>query len=241
MLNILANEHLKLRRSKLLAVCSFIALTLPIFMIIVDFLDRGSIVTKLSGNEWVLRMVIPIQVLIYPILSGFVCTFLIQREYAEKTLINTMTAPTSREKFLLGKFLIWSCWVIVITFGFLGIIFMGFNLLYSEKLFQESIWQITEIVLKTGLLSLLSMTPILIVSVLQKNVFYPSLLFSCFVSGIGFSGLYWPETLRNMIPWSAVTSLTILNTQSLVPYISILISTMIGLLFGLHCFKTQDL
>ena len=241
MLNILANEHLKLRRNKLLAVCTFIALTLPILMITVDLLDRESIVTQLSVNAWVFRMLIPIQVLIYPILSGFVCTFLIQREYAEKTMINTMTAPTSREKFLFGKYLIWSGWVIVITFGFLGITLMGVYLLYNEKLFQESIWQITEIVLKMGLLSLLSMTPILIVSVMQKSVFYPSLLFSCFVSGIGFSGLYWPETVRNMIPWSAVTSLSILNTQSLVPYISILISTVIGLLLCMHSFKTQDL
>lgn len=51
----------------------------------------------------------------------------------------------------------------------------------------------------------------------------PSLFFSCLVSGVEFAGLYWPEKIRNFIPWSAVTSIGILDEQELLPYVSIIL------------------
>lgn len=241
LLNILANEQLKLKRNKLFPVCTFLALALPAFMILVDFKDKNSIIMKMTGSDWLLRLIIPIQVIVYPVLSGFVLTFLIQKEYAEKTVINTLTAPTSRTKFLLGKYIIWVSWVVIITLGFLAITYAGFCFIFGKSLFQESIRSIAEPILKTGILNLLSMSPLLIVCILQRSVFYPSLLFSCVVSGVGFTGLYWPEIIRNLVPWSAVTSITVLDSQALLPYVSIFIGHLIGLFFSLYCFKKQDL
>lgn len=239
--NILANEWLKLKRNKLFPVCTFLALALPAFMIVVDLMDKNSIITKMTGSEWLQRLIIPIQVIVYPVLSGFTLTFLIQKEYAEKTVINTLTAPTSRTKFLHGKYIIWVAWGVIITLGFLTITYAGFYSLFGRELFQESIRSITELILKTGILSLLSMSPVLIVCILQRSVFYPSLLFSCVVSGVGFAGLYWPEAIRNFVPWSAVTSITVLDSQALLPYSSILIGHILGLLFSVYCFKRQNL
>ena len=75
MLNILANERLKLKRNKLLPVCTLIAL------------------------------MIPIQIIVYAVLSGFVITCFVQKEYVEGTMINTLTVPINRTKFLLGKYI----------------------------------------------------------------------------------------------------------------------------------------
>lgn len=75
--NIVANECLKLRRNKLLPVCSLIALILPLFMIAIDLVEKDSLV--MTGTEWVYRLVVPIQVIVYPVLNGFVITFLIQK------------------------------------------------------------------------------------------------------------------------------------------------------------------
>ncbi|VYU68264.1 ABC-2 family transporter protein [Clostridium tertium] len=241
MLNILANERLKLKRNKLLLVCTLIALIIPTLMILVDIKDKNSITAVMSGIEWLQRLVLPIQVIVYPVLSGFIITFLIQKEYTERTIINTLTAPTNRIKFLLCKYIIWTLWFLVITSGFLLITYAGYISLFGLKEFQSSINVITELCLKTGLLNLLSMSPLLIVCILQRNIFYPSLLFSCFVSGIGFAGLYWPENIRNLIPWSAVTSISLLDTQKLLPYISILICYFLGIIISSIYFKKQNL
>lgn len=75
LLNILASERLKLRRNKLLPVCTLIAILLPAFMIAVDLVEKDSIISKMTGMGWLYRLVIPIQVIVYPVLSGFVITY----------------------------------------------------------------------------------------------------------------------------------------------------------------------
>ncbi|MGG5318934.1 ABC transporter permease [Enterococcus sp. AZ072] len=236
--NIVANECLKLRRNKLLPVCSLIALILPLFMIAIDLVEKDSLV--MTGTEWVYRLVVPIQVIVYPVLNGFVITFLIQKEYAERTIINTLTAPTNRGKFLLSKYLIWLLWSFVTTFSFLIITFAGYLAIFGVPSFQHSLTEITRVVLKTGLLSLFSMSPLLIICILQKNIFYPSLLCSCLISGIGFVGLYWPANLRNLVPWSAVTSISLLDTNNYLPYASIFICCLLGIFGGIAFFQHQN-
>lgn len=239
--NVLAHERLKLKRNKLFLVVTLIALVLPAFMIVVDLMDKHSITTMMTGNTWLVRLVIPMQVILYPVLSGFILTFLIQKEYAEKTIINMLTATTSRVSILFAKYIIWVSWFIFITLGFLLVTYIGLISLFGVEQFQESMGIVTDLILRTGILSLLAMSPLLVVCILQKKVFYPSLLFSCLISGVGFSGLYWPEIIRNLVPWSAVTSITILNSQTLLPYRSILIGYLIGLFLSIYIFKNQDL
>ncbi|CAD0146664.1 ABC transporter multidrug-family permease [Streptococcus thermophilus] len=241
MLNILANERLKLKRNKLLPVCSLLAILIPVFMIIVDLREKDAIAVSMIGIDWLRRLIIPIQIIVYPVLSGFVVTFLVQKEYVEHTMINTLTAPTNRVKFLLGKYLIWTVWFIGITLAFIIVTSLGYSALFGFSEFKSSASEIIELCLKTGILNLLSMSPMLIVCVLQRSTFYPSLLFSCVISGIGMVGLYWPESLRNVIPWSAVTSITLLDTQSTLPYVMIILCYIIGLLASSYCFRKQNL
>ena len=79
MLNILANERLKLKRNKLIPMCTLIAIMLPIAMIIADVSAKNATASTFTIIEWVNRLVLPIQVIVYPVLSGFVITFLIQQ------------------------------------------------------------------------------------------------------------------------------------------------------------------
>lgn len=241
LLNILANERLKLKRDRLFLLCSFLAIALPVLMVFFDVMDKDSILSKLDGSAWVMRLVIPIQIIVFPVLSGFVLTFLVQKEYAENTIINTLTAPTNRVKFLLSKYIVWFVWFVFVFLVFLGIALFGFYLLFGVSEFQSSFWDVVDLVLRTGFLSLFSMSPLLFVCVLQRGVFYPSALFGCLVSGIGFSGLYWPELVRNVIPWSAVSSISVLGSELLLPYVSIFVAFVFGLFFSLYSFSKQDL
>ena len=221
--------------------CTLIGIMLPIAMIIADLSAKNATTSTFTTIEWVNRLVLPIQVIVYPVLSGFVITFLIQKEYVERTMINTLTAPTNRIKLVLGKYIIWSLWSVILTLLFLLITHGGVYLLFGKTQLQEGLLEITELSLKTGILNLLSMSPILIICILQRHIFYPSLLFSCLVSGIGFVGLYWPETIRNVIPWSAITSITFLNSDVLLPYVSVFCCYICGLAFSFYSFKHQNL
>ncbi|MBO1307161.1 ABC transporter permease [Enterococcus sp. 669A] len=241
MLNILANERMKLKRNKLLPACSLIALLIPVLMVLADLREQESITEMMSGIEWLRRLIIPIQIIVYPVLSGFVLTFLVQKEYVEHTMINTLTAPINRVKFLLGKYLVWTMWFLLISIGFTIVACGGYAILFGTSELNSSLGEIIELCLKTGLLSLLSMSPMLIVCVLQRSTFYPSLLFSCGVSGVGFIGLYWSENIRNLIPWSAVTSVTLLDAHGLLPYITIFVCYVVGLLGSSYCFSRQNL
>ena len=118
MRNILAAELLKLKRSKLIPVCTLIALVVPVFMIILDAMDKVGITADMEGCDWLIRLIIPIQMFIYPILSGFIITFLIQKEYVERTMLNTLTAPVNRTKLILSKFVIWMGWHLLVSFLF---------------------------------------------------------------------------------------------------------------------------
>ena len=51
-----------------------------------------------------------LQTIALPVVNGFVLTSLIQREYQDCTLRNTLCAPVSRSAFLLSKTVIWFLW-----------------------------------------------------------------------------------------------------------------------------------
>lgn len=241
LLNILANEKMKLKRNKLVIACTLIGVLLPLVMIWSDIPNKNFVVEKFTIIEWVRRLILPIQLIVYPVLSGFVITFLIQKEYMERTIINTLTAPANRNKFLFGKFIVWVIWFIFITVLFLLITYGGISLLYGNYQLKEFFPEITEICLKAGFLNLLSMTPILAICIFQKNASYPSLLFSCMIAGVDLAGLYWSENIRRLIPWSAVSSISILNDSSSISYLSILCCSLLGLLISLYSFNHQDL
>ena len=128
--------------------CTLIAIMLPIAMIIADVSAKNATASTFTIIEWVNRLVLPIQVIVYPVLSGFVITFLIQKEYVERTMINTLTAPTNRIKLVLGKYIIWSLWVVVLTLLILLITYGGVYLLFGKTQFLENFYEITELSLK---------------------------------------------------------------------------------------------
>ena len=241
MRNILAAELLKLKRSILISVCTLIALAIPVFMIILDVMDRVGIAADMEGCDWLIRMIIPIQMFIYPILSGFIITFLIQKEYVERTMLNTLTAPVNRTKLILSKFVIWMGWHLLVNFLFFVIMCLGFLLIYGEVEFQSIFATIVFIVFGMGSLGFLSMSPILIICITQKNVFYPSLLCSCGVAALEFAGLYMSETMRNLIPWTAVTSISVLGCLEVLPVLSVLICFVIGIMGASVLFRRQNI
>lgn len=242
MLNVLANEKMKMRRNKLLIVCTVLAIIIPIFMAGEDIYEYGSSTPEDNIISWVFRLSLICQLIVYPVLSGFVLTFSIQKEYGDHTMINTLTAPVSRIKFLMGKVIIWSAWHLLITLIYLGIACISAYLLYGNAVFSNSYMEIIELVVKIGVFNLGTLMPVVWIAVLQRKTFYPSLLCTIIFTGFGFAGLYWPELLGSLVPWSAATLLCVpgIDVITSIAYPSVIICTLVGLYLALYSFHKQE-
>lgn len=243
MLNVLAAECMKLRRNKLMLVCTCLALLLPCLLIADDLYQYKGTTPDDPVMTWLFSHSLLCQLIIYPILSSFLLTFLIQKEYSDHTMVNTMTAPVKREKFLAGKIIVWAVWHMIITLLYLGIILAGAYFLYGSQSSSESVPEMIEMVGKTGVYNFCTLTPVIWIAVMQRKTFYPSLLCSLIFSAIGFAGLYWPETLSSIVPWSAVALLTApgVNVFFGIAYASISICAIVGLFMSFYSFKNQEL
>lgn len=238
--NLLAAERLKLRHNRLIISCSSLAIILPVMVIATDIFQGA--LPKYSIMGWVFRLASLCQYFAYPVLSGFVLTFLIQREYTDHTIINMLTAPVSRTRLLIGKLIIWATWHITMTIGYLAIVCLGAGILYGSATLYGSFYEIASFIIKFGLLHLVTLTPIAWVAVLQRKNFYPSLLCTIIFTGIGFAGLYFPKFLGSLVPWSSVPLITVPGMQ-VVPVLaiaSICICAFFGLFMAEYSFKHQD-
>lgn len=238
--NLLAAEQMKLRHNKLILACSLLAIILPVMIISIDIFHGAT--PKYTVTGWIYRLASLCQYFAYPVLSGFVLTFLIQREYIDHTIINMLTAPVSRTRLLIGKLIIWATWHIAMTICYLAIVCSGVDILYGSATLYGSFYEITGFIIKFGLFHLATLTPIAWVAVLQRKNFYPSLLCTIIFTGIGFAGLYLPKLLGSLLPWSAVPLITVPGMQ-VIPELgitSISICTLFGLFMTIYSFKHQD-
>lgn len=242
MLNVLATERMKMRRDKLMLVCTLIAVILPIFMVWYEFYSTGGAMPDKGVIRWVARYSLMYQLIVYPVLSGLILTFFLHREYGDQTLINTLTAPIGRKKFLLGKIIVWAVWHIMITVIFLVIMCISICVFYGNTYLSDDLTGIVALVMKSGLLNLGTLTPVIWVAVLQKKTFYPSLVCTMVFAGIGFMGLYGPKLLGNIVPWIAVVFINVgIEVKPGLAYTSIALCSIFGLFMAMHSFRRQDL
>ena len=235
MLNLLAAERMKLKRNRLLMVCSIVAILLPALSL------GGSAQSSLSESIFSLQFTC--QLVVYPILSGFIITFLFQKEYGDHTIINNLLAPISRIKFLIGKLTIWGLWHITITICFLAIACVGVYFSYGETVFFENGAAIIGVVLKAGIFNLGTLLPVAWIAVIQRKTFYPSLFFTLIITALGFVGMTPPGLLLNLIPWTAVYQIIIPGREVIngVAYTSIIVCSALGFGLAAYSIKKQEL
>ncbi len=242
MLNVLATECMKLRRNKLVLILSIVAVLLPIVLIgkdIVQFKGRPPI----DILTWLPSLSQVCQLIIYPVLGGFILTFLIQKEYGDHTIINTLTAPVKRVTFIIGKIVIWFIWQLLLTVIFTLISCCGAYLLYGQQTLLEFLPKVILSGLLNGLLSWAVFTPIAWMAVLQRENSYTSLIFTLLFTVIGAFAMYFPLEVVRFIPWTAVTlmSATYMTAISWPVCLSIGGCAALGLFMACHSFMRQEL
>ena len=97
--NAVCSELLKIKKNKMTFLGMAIVILLPVLLIAKGlFLDGDS----REYMDWFMTVSM-VTMLVFPIVSGFVITTIVQKEYQDKTLRNILTAPASRVNFVIAK------------------------------------------------------------------------------------------------------------------------------------------
>lgn len=111
MLDAVKTEWLKLKSYKIGLICSLISLSVPLLLLLKELVISPAIT---DFNSW-LMISYSMVAIVFPIMSSFMITFLVQQEYESKTIINILTSSITRSTFILAKLLIWFLWFACIS------------------------------------------------------------------------------------------------------------------------------
>lgn len=241
LLNVISAEWMKLRRNRIFAVCSLLTLLVSAFMV---FKDLVIVESPIENYQTWLMSVYVVVGMVLSIMSGFIITFLMQREYEDRTINNVLTAPTSRWRFLLGKLVIWFIWYLGTLIGVIVIYTIGGWLIYPDTFGLTGTKMLITTLLKYCLLGFIAAIPLLTVSVMQRKLFYPTIMVALAFTGIEMFAINMPFKLARIIPWSAVVVQSLMDLTSkddLLTLGSIFLTGIVGLVAAYWLFKKQDL
>lgn len=235
MLNSIKAEVYKARKNKITYVCTILVILAAVWLVWKD--------TKVTAApdeiaDWS-RTTILITNVFMSIASGFILTFLIQREYEDKTIINVLTAPVSRTRFILSKLCMWLIWY-MITLAFCVVIFsVGGRMIYQERFNLNEGKELVCMLVKTRMLAWAAETPLLILAVLQKRMFYPSIMGAIAITGIEMFSVLVPIRIGCRIPWIAanVCGMGAAGEYDMAAKATILITAILGVAGS--CFVIQ--
>ncbi|WP_249354969.1 ABC transporter permease [Enterococcus hulanensis] len=234
-------EWMKLKRNRIFAVCSLLTLFASAFMV---FKDLVIVESPIEDYRFWLPTVYLVVGALLSIMSGFIITFLLQREYEDRTINNVLTAPTSRLRFLLGKLAIWLIWYVGTLIGVVIIYTIGGWLIYPDTFGLTGTKSLVTTLLKYCLLAFVAAIPLLTVSVMQRKVFYPTIMIALAFTGIQMFAVNMPYKFARIIPWSAVVVQSLAELpfkDDLITLGSIFLTGIIGFVAAYWLFKKQDL
>lgn len=198
-------EWLKLKRSKIMLVGVFGSFIVPLLAVINDIricLSNPMAALSLSGiyEDTIMFLML----LFGPLIMAVVATYLVSREYTEKTLKTIFAVPIGRMEFLAGKYIM--LFILVLLFMVLSwldivVIAVVCNLFISVS--QITLLTAISIfiqMVKGGILLFATLPPFVYLALRTKGTFVPFIaiaavsLFNVVLSGSQIAGFY---------PWTA--------------------------------------
>ncbi|ASA20613.1 ABC transporter permease [Paenibacillus donghaensis] len=202
MVNLLAAELLKLKRSRMLLLSLLGAAIAPIMVVLAFYINKHSEIHNEPADLAVLfyntsmYTVLLIGVPLYTVVTAY----LFNREYVENTLENLLTLPVGRTTLMLSKMLmlmLWIlllslvAWVLTLLLGLLG----GFGGLSGSLILHS----LSAFVL-AGLFLFALSTPVILITVMMKN-YVPPIIFALSITLINV--LAYNSEHRGLVPWTA--------------------------------------
>lgn len=244
MLNLIETEFLKLKGSKIVLI-TLIGAFIPPFLSFFEFISykMNNPALTISFSSLFNQTLLFTLGLFSIILFSLIISYLFLREFNDHTLKSVLSIPISRNEFLLGKFLMFLIWTLILgVFTFCGDLIFGFIVGATGFSLEIAILHLVKLVLGSFLL-FLSMSPLILIVLWLKEIFAIVIISFCICIGNIF--LYnW--TLAPIFPWlspSLLVSGEYINysTGILIPLLSLVITFLIGLVLSRLYFNKTDL
>lgn len=242
MRNAICSEFLKIRKNKMALLGMAIVILLPILLILKGIFLDG---INREYRDWFMTVSM-VTMLVFPIVSGFVITTMVQKEYQDKTLRNILTAPTLRSVFVVAKTLVWLFWYILTLFFAEIAVVAGIYILFPDEFTSINLQYAVFSYTQGCLFSFVAMLPVLWITIKQTVLFYPSILATLGVTVLQMAGRQITEELllpASLCPWTAVSISGMVQAGTLywiICTISILFCGIIGFFGAILSFIHQD-
>lgn len=202
---ILYSEWLKLKRSKIVVIGFLGSLIVPLlvaFNCVQRYLNHRDQTIDLFG--FYDSAIMFLMLLFAPLVLSVIATYLISREYNEKTLKTIFTVPISRKKFLYGKFL--TFFIIVMLFMilswaaiFLCAVICNLFLEVGQITVLSAVFFLSKM-LFAGILLYLTITPVIYLSIRNKGFVAPFIV----VAAICLLNVILSNSpIAGFFPWTA--------------------------------------
>lgn len=195
--------------------------------------------------DWVMNCCL-VDFLILSVLSGFIITNSVQKEYQSGALKNILSAAVSRASFIFAKLVVWFVWYVLLLIYMEFVTVIGSRLLYPSRFDFEFAKTIMILFTKFGLLAFLSFVPLLWVTIRQRKLYYSAILVTIGFTGVLLGGVSISMEMilpASMIPWTAVSLVALYQVQCpyrVISIVSILLTGTIGLILALREIYKQD-
>lgn len=205
MADIIYCEWLKLRRSKIVLIGVLGSFIVPFLVIIneirISFLYKE---TTLSLG-WIYEDTIMFIMLLFgPLVMEVVATYLISREYTEKTLKTIFVVPLKRSQFMIGKFIMlfilvllfmMLTWLDIVVISIVSSLFLE----VSQITFLSVIYVLVQMI-KGGILLFTTLTPFIYIAMRAKGTLVP---FVIIAAGSLLNVVLSGSPLAGFYPWTA--------------------------------------
>lgn len=240
MYNFIEIEFLKLKRSKIFLL-TILGAIFPSFILFLSA-KFGEFSQTISLETFLHQVYMYTSVIFVIMLFTIIISYLFGREYNEHTLKTVLTAPTSRESFILGKYIMFLVWVLIITvvtilsalaFGYLaGITEITMNIVLEN--FKQ--------LLLCNMLLYLTFTPLVFITMKITNL-VPAIIggamltfTNMIITGSKY-GMYFPWSCPYLITSGEIIEYT---TNYIPSYLIILATFVIGLAVSYIYFIKKD-
>ena len=198
-------EWMKLRRSKIILIGISGSFIVPFLVTVNDIrICVSNPAASLSLGGLYEDTILFLMLLFGPLVMAVVATYLISREYTEKTLKTIFTVPIGRRQFLAGKFIIFfllvQLFMILSWLDMVGIFLVCSLFLEVSQITVSSAFFILLQMIKGGILLFATLTPFVYLALRTKGTLAPFMviaaisLLNVVLSGSPIAGFY---------PWTA--------------------------------------
>lgn len=244
MLSSFKSEIYKLKKNKIIPFFG-ILIFLSVFIIMINstYAVENNLLTPIEWSGRIQSIVIRFLI---PIFSGIIFTLSIQNEYQDSALLNHLTTTCTRTEFIIGKLVIWlTIYMLMVIIAIIGAI-INYNILYHASYLFQDIMMIVSMQMVSGFAGFLVLLPLLPVAIIQRKIFYPTILITFVFALVEFMGstpMFQAEIFR-FIPWTAASIISTygVDYRTMLPcLISICVCAVLSIFIGAKIFKNQDL